>query len=226
MTRAFDLLRRRPSSSRRQVPGWAGLDRPWREAQFCVIDLETTGLDLRRDAIVSYGAVVVREGRLVAGSAVYGLVRPQRPLSERSITVHALTRDELESAPPLSQCAAVLADLLDGRAMVAHAAWVERAFIARALRENGMRLNGPIVDTAALARECRVARSGQDDGEPGLERLATSLNLPVHTPHHALGDALTTAGVFLALATRLSAREPQTVRSLTAISTRRTLAPQ
>jgi hypothetical protein len=37
---------------------------------------------------------------------------------------------------------------------------------------------------------------------------------------------LTTAGVFLALATRLSAREPQTVRSLTAISTRRTLAPQ
>lgn len=32
------------------------LDTPWREAEFCVFDFETTGLNLRRDEIVSYGA--------------------------------------------------------------------------------------------------------------------------------------------------------------------------
>ncbi|GAA4711491.1 hypothetical protein [Phytohabitans rumicis] len=35
---------------------------PWREAEFCVLDLETTGLDLRRDEIVAYGAAIVRPG--------------------------------------------------------------------------------------------------------------------------------------------------------------------
>src|SRR5687768_4088207 len=37
---------------------------PWREAEFCVVDLETTGLDLRRDDVVSYGAVIVRQARI------------------------------------------------------------------------------------------------------------------------------------------------------------------
>jgi DNA polymerase-3 subunit epsilon len=42
----------------------------------------------------------------------------------------------------------------------------------------------------------------------------------VHDPHDALGDALTTAQVFIALATHLDARRPATVRSLTAAATR------
>jgi DNA polymerase-3 subunit epsilon len=207
----------------RRVPGWDALDLPWREAEFCVVDLETTGLDLKRDDIVSYGAVLVREGRIIVGTSVYGLVRPRTALTERAITVHALTAADLASAPPLSQCAGQLAELLQGRVLVAHAAWVERAFIARALREGGVRLDGPVIDTAALARETRAAALGEDDSEPGLEPLAAALGLPVHTPHHALGDALTTAGVFLALVSRLDAREPQTVRSLAAMSNRQAL---
>jgi DNA polymerase-3 subunit epsilon len=47
-----------------------------------------------------------------------------------------------------------------------------------------------------------------------LSHAARELGLPVHRPHHADGDALTTAQLFLALATRLNAREAQTVGSL------------
>ena len=47
-----------------------------------------------------------------------------------------------------------------------------------------------------------------------LTALARSLGLPVHRPHHALGDALTTAQVFIALATLLDGYGPQTVRTL------------
>jgi DNA polymerase-3 subunit epsilon len=207
------------------VPGWGdgGLPaRPWRDAEFVVVDLETTGLDLRRDEIVSYGAVVVREGRALARTAVYGLVRPVRPVSREAVEVHALRPEDLAGAPPLAEQAPVLAALLRGRVLVAHAAWVEQAFLGRALRLAGARFDGPVVDTAALARETLVARD-RDEGEPSLERLAAALRLPVHTPHHALGDALTTANVFLALAGRLDVREPQTVRTLTAVSRRRSL---
>jgi DNA polymerase-3 subunit epsilon len=203
----------------RTVPGWAALDRPWREAEFVVVDLETTGLHLRRDDIVSYGAVLVRSGRAHIGSHVYGLVRPRQELSEASITVHGLRRVDLVDAPSLEDCVGRLADLLDGRVLVAHAAWVEQAFLNRAFTEHGLRLDGPIVDTAALAREARVSLAGAEC-EPSLERLARGLKLPVHTPHHALGDALTTAGVLLALVSRLDRQEPQTVKSLQSISRR------
>jgi DNA polymerase-3 subunit epsilon len=207
------------SRPQRTVPGWAALDLPWRQAEFVVVDLETTGLHLRRDDIVSYGAVLVREGRVLAGRHVYGLVRPRRGLSESSIMVHGLRTVDLVDAPPLKDCVRRLTGLLDGRVLVAHAAWVEQAFLNRAFAEHGTRLRGPIVDTAALAREARVALAGRE-GEPSLERLARGLKLPVHTPHHALGDALTTAGVFLALVSRLDLQEPQTVKNLQSISRR------
>lgn len=215
--------RRSGRRSERAVPGWDALDLPWRDAEFCVVDLEASGLDLRRDEIVSYGAVIVRAGRVVVGSAVYGLMKPNGPVSPAAITVHALTTAELAAAPPPALGAAVLAELLQGRALVAHAAWVERALLTRLLGELDVALDGPVVDTAALARELGLARSGQDDAEPSLERLSRSLGLPVHTPHHALGDAMTTAGLFLLLANRLDAREPQTVRTLTQVSHRRAL---
>jgi DNA polymerase-3 subunit epsilon len=47
-----------------------------------------------------------------------------------------------------------------------------------------------------------------------------SLGLPTHRPHHALGDALTTAQVFVALATHLNAFSTETVRSLARAKTR------
>ena len=53
-----------------------------------------------------------------------------------------------------------------------------------------------------------------DEAIVPLSDAARDLGLPVHRPHHADGDALTTAQLFLALATRLDAREPQTVGSL------------
>ena len=53
-----------------------------------------------------------------------------------------------------------------------------------------------------------------------LSDLARVAGLPVHRPHHADGDALTTAQAFIALATHLEAFETQTVGSLERISGR------
>jgi DNA polymerase III subunit epsilon len=192
----------------------------WREAEFCVVDVETTGLDLDHDDIVSYGAALVIGGRIPCGRLVYRLVRPSRPVSAGALTVHGLRTADLAEAPPIVDRLDEVIDLLSGRVLVAHAAWVERAFLARVLRRHGHRPGRAVVDTAALLRACRLADSATGI-EPNLEAAARRLGLPVHTPHHALGDAFTTAQLFLALATRLEhgrARHPLTVRDLCAIS--------
>ncbi len=183
------------------------LARPWRDVDFCVMDFETTGLDLRRDAIVSYGAVVVRGGRIVGDTAIYGLVDPACEVSARSVQVHALRQVDVANAPSSVATAHALRAVLDTRVLVAHAAWIEQAFLSRYLAEAGYRPSRHVVDTAALARAAAVApRAGQ--AEPSLEWLAMKMNLPVHTPHHALGDAMTTATLFLALCSALSRTRP------------------
>jgi DNA polymerase-3 subunit epsilon len=71
-----------------------------------------------------------------------------------------------------------------------------------------------VVDTVALFRRAQGQSAVDDEAIVPLSDAARDLGLPVHRPHHADGDALTTAQLFLAVATRLDAREPQTVGSL------------
>jgi DNA polymerase-3 subunit epsilon len=188
---------------------------PWRSARLCAIDFETTGLDPRRDAIVSWAAVPIDGGRVTVGGARSGLVRPPEGVPAAAIRIHGLRDADLAAAPPLDAALDDLLDAMSDRVLVAHAAWVERAFLARALRARGVRLRGPILDTRALGRLWLGERDGAAPWPLPLGELARELGLPVHDPHSAEGDALTTAQAFIALASHLDTLgKGETLRSL------------
>lgn len=180
----------------------AEVDVDWRADTFVVIDLETTGLDPRHDHIVSYGAVPIRDGRVKTAESIYGLVQVPGDVPGCSIKFHNLRTQDLDGAPPLADCVATLDDLIDGHPVVAHCAWVERSFLRKAFRRSYLTFASPIVDTAVLAHHVLDIDIGPDK-VVALEYAATTLGLPVHSPHHALGDAITTASLFIALAGRL-----------------------
>lgn len=211
------LLSRRPTTEAARAYAAAPAPRRdlgWREVPWAVVDLETTGLDPRRDEIVSFGVVPIDGGRIVAGRAVYGLVRPARDVPAESIVIHGIRPADLSQAPEPPQALAPLLDATAGRVLVAHAAWVERAFLRRALRPLRVRPREPIIDTVILGRLLMHERDGVSPRHLSLAALVSWLGLPAHRPHHALGDALTTAQAFLALASRLDADRPQTIASL------------
>jgi DNA polymerase-3 subunit epsilon len=178
---------------------------PWRAARFVAVDVETTGLDPRRDEVVSFAAVPIDQGRIVAREAVRGLVRPEGAPSESSVEIHGLRAADLATAPAAAEALAPLATVLTGRIPVAHAAWVERAFLGLPRRT---------LDTAVLWRALCISRGEGDPGMTHLSEVAERLGLPVHRSHDAEGDALTTAQAFLALATHLEAAGRGSVRAL------------
>ena len=135
-----------------------------------------------------------------------------------TIRIHGLRPDDLEGAPSLDDVLDLMLEALTGRVLVAHAAWVERGFLDSAFRPAGLRVEKPILDTSVLVRHV-LGSNGAGEGEAvRLVDAADRLGLPVHRPHHADGDALTTAQLFIALASRLDAVEPQTVGSLARMS--------
>jgi DNA polymerase-3 subunit epsilon len=203
---------------------------PWGDATFSVIDFEMTGLDPTVHEIVSFATVTVTGGRVRLADARYRIVRPRRMPDAASVRIHGLRESDLAGAPALEEVLDDLLEALTGRVLVAHVAPVDEGFLRAALEASGLTLRNSFVDTAALAIELRHRRhqpplgrtrsepSNTAVSSPGLSDLARSLGLPVHRPHHADGDALTTAQVFIALATHLDAYEPQTVGSLERLS--------
>src|SRR4051794_38468834 len=193
-------------------PGGRGPPGP--AARSAVVYLETTGLDSRHDEIISFASFPIEDGRIVVGKATAATVRPDVMPSAETIRIHGLRAADLEDAPPLGEALDRILEALAGRILVAHAAWVERGFLAAALKTVGLKLADPLLDTAALASQV-LGDGGRDEGVAiPLGQAAEAVGPPVHSPHIAAGDALTTAQLFLALATRLDRREPQTVASL------------
>lgn len=127
--------------------------------------------------------------------------------------VHGIRTVDLAEAPPVDEAIQSLIAVMTGRVIVAHVAWIERSFLAPVLRRQGARLRQPVLDTYELGRLLALER-GEPSASSSLGELASSLGLPIHRPHTALGDALTTAQVFIALATHLEKFAPETVRSL------------
>lgn len=185
--------------------------RPWRDAEFAALDFETTGLDLARDAVVSFGVVPVCGGRVVVGEGIHQLVAPDVPSSPVSMKIHRILPRDLAEAPPLDRARDRLGAALDGRYVLAWYAGVELAFLERMF---GGRRRAWVRRTVDV-RDLAIAVEGADpDVRFGLSSTAARYGVPVANPHEAFDDALVTAQLFLVLVSRLEARGLGSVRSL------------
>jgi DNA polymerase-3 subunit epsilon len=127
--------------------------------------------------------------------------------------MHKLRVPDLAHAPPLSDAIDLVFEAVSGRVPVFHTAVVERTFLNPAFARRGLRVP-EAADTEVLGRLLLRDRDGVAANHLPLRTLADILGLPAEPAHHALGDALTTAAAFIALATHLDARRPETVGSL------------
>lgn len=177
-------------------------DTPLAQVSLAALDLETTGLDPRRDAIVSLGLIPFDLARIRLAESRYWVVKPDTGLAPESVRFHHITHSQVEQAPPLSQVLAELLDAMTGRVMVVHYRPIERAFLDRAARRLlGGPLSFPVIDTMQL--EARYQRRaalglwrwwhGQRQASLRLADARRRYGLPAYRAHHALTDALATA---------------------------------
>lgn len=172
---------------------------PWRTAEYVALDFEATGLNPDVDHVVSFGTVAVRRGRVILDTARYVEVSPPSWPSHGSVPIHQLRPVDLATAPPVSEAGRLLADALDGRFLLCWAAGVEAAFLDSLFGGGARRWLRRSVD---VLRMTKVLERG-DDADLRLAAVAERYGVPVDRPHHALGDALMTAQLFLVMAAKL-----------------------
>ncbi|WP_111414741.1 3'-5' exonuclease [Billgrantia lactosivorans] len=196
--------------------GWPAPDTPLAETPLVALDLETTGLDVQRHAIVSIGLVPFSLQRIPLAERRYWIVRPSRPLSETSIAYHHITHSEVAAAPDLEAILPELLEALAGRIVVVHFRHIERPFLDEAVRARlGEGIRFPMIDTMSLeARLHRLSlwsRLRRWMRRPPVSiRLGDSrrrYGLPDYQGHHAMVDALATAELLQAQVARHYAPE-------------------
>jgi DNA polymerase-3 subunit epsilon len=183
----------------------------WRAVPYSVLDIETTGFSHRRDSMLSIGLIDIEDGRIQLDRSWYSLLQPPDgvEIPAESIRVHGLLRGDVAQARPAEEVLPELLNRLGGRVLVVHYAAIDIKFLSHALKRLwGVDLRGPAIDTMLIAQTLyqRQRRLGGDDSMnmvTALSPLAEQAGIPSHGQHNALGDALTTAQLFLAQASKM-----------------------
>ncbi len=187
------------------------LETPIGQVRFVVLDSETTGLNPRKDRIVSIGAIAVVNHEILLEDSFEALLKVE--YNSSAVTVHGVTRDE--SREGLDEPVALerfLAWLGDGVIVGHHIGHDVETFNAGYERHFGFRMQNFSLDTMALT--LHLERDGAFAGreairEFSLDALCTMFDIIPHDRHTAAGDAFMTALVFQRLL-RLAVRHKRT----------------
>ena len=173
------------------------------EDVWVAFDLETTGLDAQKDAIIEIGAVKFQGGRTLDTFETF--VNPQRRISPFISSLTGIGQRDLDRADTIERVAASFISFVGASPLIAHNADFDLGF----LRNNGIELTNPVVDTFDLAYVVRP-----DSPSYSLENMAQHLEFAHDRPHRALDDAVAAKMLFLSLLEDASALDPITLAAM------------
>jgi len=162
-------------------------------------DIETTGLDPKRDLLTEIGAVILRDGQV--GETFQTFANPNRPLSHEIVSITGITDEMLKDAPTQEEAIAAFLAFAGNRTLAAHNADFDMSFLAEGCHRMKRPFVNPSLDTLVLAQNLLP-----ELGKHKLDLVAAHLKLPQFRHHRASDDAGTVAYMLIAFQEMLAAR--------------------
>ncbi len=162
-----------------------------------VFDLETTGLNPRKDRLLSIGAVALIDGRIILDDCFHAELQPPVQLAADNVLIHRLTPDRLQRGEAVGPVLRRFVDYIAGAPLLAYHAAFDHTLLKRALqRESFTDSLPPALD---VAQWVMAAAPGIGSRPPTLDVALGYFRIPVIQRHDALADALITARLCLVL---------------------------
>lgn len=175
---------------------------PAEKIRFVVLDTETTGLDTKRDRLITIGAVAVKASEMVLDDSFEALLK--LAYNSSSVTVHGITRQEAQEGMDEPEALELFLNYLRDGVIVGHHIMHDIETINTACdRHFGITLPNRFLDTMDLTLHLQKdgAFANRQDEIQGfsLDALCDFFSVAPHDRHTAGGDAFITALIFMRL---------------------------
>ena len=189
------LLRRLFDARRARATPHAAMFERFRGDGCVAVDLETTGLDARRDSVLSLAAVPV-EGRSVRLSQALTLtVRGATDFRIEAMRHHRLRPQDVATGLEPDVALEAFLRHLGNRPILGYAIAFDVAVLDRMVEaRHGFRLPNRVIELRDVYRDAwRLAHPEHAEPDLRYETIMAAAGVPVLGRHTALGDAVTTA---------------------------------
>ncbi|MDC7816333.1 3'-5' exonuclease [Pseudomonas protegens] len=203
---AVSVLTAQQQQRRDHLPAFTELGEcSLREQRWVVVDLETTGLNLNRDQVLSIGAVVIEDGAIDFSQQFERTLQREGHKLSPSVLIHGLGPSAIAAGCDPVEALLDFMEFVGDSPLLAFHAPFDQHMLGRALKDSlGYRLQHSFLDVADMAPMLCPQAAFR---EAGLDDWINVFKLQVAERHHAAADALATAELALILFNR--ARQQQ-----------------
>jgi DNA polymerase III subunit epsilon len=184
---------------KKQEPLLVDKNLPFTDVQYTVLDTELTGLNERKDSILSIGAVRMAGTRIELANSFHQLVKPETKFKPDSVVVHEITPSDVLEKPNIDLILAEFLQFCGSDILVGHCLSIDLSFINREMKRIFVHtIQNPLIDTYKVYEWLRkkvptktcFSSSPQDSS---LYEIAKCFSIAVRGAHNALIDAFITA---------------------------------
>ena len=191
---------------------------PLAELRFTVFDTETTGFHVaKEDRLIEIGAVHVQGFEVLEQRQFQTYINPNKHISQEITQLTSIDDTIVESAPQAVEAISDFFDFVgshDSVCFVGHYVAFDMLVLISELKRQKLILRDcRSIDTLDLIGSLAPSNDMRD-----LERYARNFNTRIYTRHSAIGDALTTAYLFVELLRQLDERGRKTWGDISLIS--------
>ncbi len=175
-----------------QIENRSALKQKVQDASFCVLDLETTGLDMSNDVIINIGAVKIKKGKITKLFEAY--TKPPIPIPALSTEFHGMVDSMFVDKPIVAEVLPEFLQFVGDSVIVGHHISFDIHMLHRHIKEiyNVGMMNATWLDTMFLYQLAH----GDQVHQP-LDHLLEQYCVQCDQRHTALGDVVATAKVFV-----------------------------
>ncbi len=166
------------------------------DGEYCVFDIETTGLSAYTCHITEIGAVLMRNGEVADRFQTF--VDPQEPIPANITELTGITDEMVKGAPKAEEAVRAFLDFAGDRILVAHNANFDISFIRKAADDYDIPFANTYLDTVAMSRYVNPELKRHR-----LDNLAEYFHLGDFNHHRASDDAEMLAMIFAKMLQKL-----------------------
>ena len=174
-------------------------DEPNNEEYVC-FDCETTGLDPKKDDIVSIGAVIIKNNTIIASKKFVKFVKPKTKLQAEAIKVHHIRECDLENAENIDDVIEEFLEFIGNRTLVGYFLEFDISMVNKYLVPKlGIKLPNKALEVSAIYHDYKIEKIPQSNIDLRFDIIMEDLEIPAMGKHDAYNDAIMTALIFIKL---------------------------
>ena len=174
------------------------------DTEYCVFDLETTGISHITEKITEVGIIKIKNGEIIDTFECF--VNPEKPIPQKVVEVTHITDDMVKDAETIDKVMPKVLEFMGDSVLVAHNADFDIGFMKYNCEQLGLKFEYTHIDTLRLAKAIFPEFTKYK-----LGIIADKLGIKVDVAHRALDDVKTLVAVFKEMIERAKDKKAKTI---------------